>query len=143
MGTVSPAARLLGLSGLLPPLALVGLELAARDSGWGMLSFAYAALIFSFLGGIWWGFAMRRAAGQGPLLIAAVLPALLAFALLGVGLVLVDLHWPLMLLGIAILATLAVDRHLVRTGEAPEGWMALRVPLSVGLGVLTIAAAWL
>ena len=36
--------------------------------------------------------------------------------------------------------TLPVDRRFVATGEAPVGWMALRVPLSLGLGLLTIAA---
>ena len=36
---------------------------------------------------------------------------------------------------------LLVDRALVRAGIAPPGWMALRVPLSLGLGVLTLAAA--
>ena len=136
---VSPAARLLGFSGLLPPLALLGLVLVRPDDGWRMLAFAYAGLIFSFLGGMWWGFAVRRPAAQAPLLVAAVVPSLVAFGLLGVGLMLLDLRWPLVLLGAAILLTLPVDRHLAATGDAPKGWMALRVPLSLGLGLLTIA----
>jgi hypothetical protein len=37
--------------------------------------------------------------------------------------------------------TLPVDRRLVATGEAPTGWMGLRVPLSLGLATLTILAA--
>ena len=140
LSTVSPAARLLGFSGLLPPLALLGLALVRPDDGWRMLAFAYAGLIFSFLGGMWWGFAVRRpASAQVPLLVAAVVPSLVAFGLLGVGLMLLDLRWPLVLLGAAILLTLPVDRHLAATGDAPEGWMALRVPLSLGLGLLTIA----
>ena len=46
-------------------------------------------------------------------------------------------------LGGAILLTLPVDRHLVATGEAPANWMKLRMPLSLGLGGLTIAAGLL
>ena len=120
---VSPAARLLGFSGLLPPLALLGLELVRPDDGWRMLTFAVR----------------RPVAAQAPLLVAAVVPSLVAFALLGLGLMLLDLRWPLVLLGAGVLLTLPVDRHLAATGDAPQGWMGLRVPLSLGLGLLTIA----
>jgi hypothetical protein len=44
-------------------------------------------------------------------------------------------------LGISLIGALLVDRTLVRDGIAPPGWMALRVPLSLGLGILTMLAA--
>ena len=53
------------------------------------------------------------------------------------------LDWVLQVavLTLAVIGALLVDRALVRAGIAPPGWMALRVPLSLGLGVLTLAAA--
>lgn len=145
---VAPEARLLGYAGLLPQVAAVimlagGSPIVASLGA--MLAFGYGALILSFLGGIWWGFAVKRAVGQTPLLVAAVLPSLVALAL-GIGAtVRGDTGRSLVGLGLAILLTLMVDRRLAESGEAPVGWMALRVPLSVGLGVLTIVAgvlAW-
>ena len=43
------------------------------------------------------------------------------------------------MLGGALLVTLGVDAKL--GALAPRWWMALRVPLSTGLGLATIAAA--
>ena len=145
---VAPEARLLGYAGLLPQIAaivmLAGGNLVVARLG-AMLAFGYGALILSFLGGIWWGFAVKREGGQTPLLVAAVLPSLVALAL-GIGAtVRGDMGRSLVGLGLAILLTLMVERRLVESGEAPAGWMALRMPLSVGLGVLTIVAgvlAW-
>lgn len=148
MSRVAPEARLLGYAGLLPQIAAVvllagGSPIVGRLGA--MLAFGYGALILSFLGGIWWGFAVKRESRQTQLLVAAVLPSLVALAL-GIGAtVRGDMGRSLVGLGLAILLTLMVDRRLVESGEAPVGWMALRVPLSVGLGVLTIVAgvlAW-
>lgn len=142
--SVGPVARALGFAGLLPQAALVALIAVGRPAFHDLppvVAFLYAGLILSFLGGMWWGFAMRRSAGQGVLAILAVVPSLLPLALAPLGTV--STAWPLIGLGIAILLTLFVDRRLVATGEAPEGWMALRVPLSLGLGALTIAAGLL
>ena len=135
---VSRAAYLLGFAGLLPQVAAVGLMAFVGDSHGVALGVAggYASLILSFLGGIWWGFAMRRSAGQGRLAALAVVPSLAALAISYVG----NSRIGLVALGSAILLTLPVDRHLVRTGEAPPDWMRLRVPLSLGLGGLTILA---
>lgn len=71
----------------------------------------------------------------------AVLPSLTPLAILPTAMV--SWTWPLILLGIAVLLTLGVDAHLVRTGEAPANWMNLRLPLSVGLAGLTIVAGML
>lgn len=137
---LSPTARLLGFAGLLPQLAFVGLQLARPDPGWSLLAFGYGALILSFLGGIWWGVAASRR-GPGPALFAvAVVPSLVAMALLIAAMTRLSLRWPLVLLGSAILLTLLVDRWLAARGDVPADWMRLRVPLSLGLGALTILA---
>lgn len=141
-GRVGRSAFLLGLSGLLPQVAALGLTVRggrAATLGFGIAAL-YGAVILSFLGGIWWGIAMRRERDQGFLVAASVVPSLVAAAALGRAM-LAGGSAPLLVLGIAIIMTLFVDRHLVATGEAPVGWMRLRIPLSVGLGGLTIATA--
>lgn len=140
--SVPTTARILGTLGLAPQAAL-GLLVVAGDPRFVFaaqsLAFAYAALILSFLGGLWWGLAsaMPRPAPAW-LWLAAVTPSLVAllsflpWAFAGT--------WPapsLLLLGLAIVATLGVDRHLWRRGIAPPWWMRLRYPLSLGLGAMT------
>lgn len=137
---LSPTARLLGFAGLLPQFAFVGLQIARPDPGWSMLAFAYGALILSFLGGIWWGVAAGRDGDDARLVAVAVVPTLVAMALLILALNRLTLRWPLVLLGSVIMLTLLVDRHLVDRRDVPAGWMRLRVPLSLGLGALTILA---
>ena len=153
---VGRAAYLLGLAGLLPQLAAVALMILARNDptdlawiplilGYG-LALIYGSLILSFLGGIWWGYAMRRIERQGPLAIAAIVPTLVGLGCIAFatdGLPAAVSPWPAVALGCAIIATLVVDRRLVATGEAPGNWMRLRLPLSLGLGGLTIAAGLL
>ncbi|MFW5633621.1 MAG: DUF3429 family protein, partial [Erythrobacter sp.] len=94
--TLTPAARWLGYAGLLPQVICLALALAepapgaaaGTGSGWGYAAlaagFAYAAAIFSFLGGVWWGQAIAhscdRPVGAGAYLVA-VLPSLIAVAL--------------------------------------------------------------
>ena len=48
-----PAVRLLGLSGILPQLACIAHTLAFGGSFAGQAGLAYAAVILSFLGGLW------------------------------------------------------------------------------------------
>lgn len=134
---VGRVAFLLGFAGLLPQLAAVALGAIGYPDN-GVIALAYPLLILSFLGGMWWGFAMRRTAGQGPLVLLAVVPSLTAAALVGVAAI--DYAWGLVATGSAIMLTLPVDRWLTERGDAPANWMALRVPLSVGLGGLTIVA---
>lgn len=141
---IAPATLALGFAGLLPQLAIVLASLIApRDEALrGLLPAAaliYGGVILSFLGGIWWGFAMRRGAGQGRLAALSVLPSLLAAGLLVVSPALGGGR-ALVALGCAIVLTLPVDRRLAASGEAPVGWMRLRAPLSLGLGGLTILA---
>jgi hypothetical protein len=139
---VSGPVRLLGYAGLLPQAALLLLILGLHDPTGIVhgMAFFYAALIFSFIGGIWWGFAMRRASGQGVLALLAILPTLGTIVLVAVA-VHGSLRWAMVALASAIMLTLPVDRRLAASSEAPTGWMGLRVPLSLGLATLTILAA--
>jgi hypothetical protein len=144
-GGIPPIARLLGLAGLLPQLAAIGLLLGgdpqSRFSALA-IAYAYAALILSFLGGLWWGLAARTDTPPRWLWFASIAPSLIALVTAWPWMV--GLRWPgpsLVVLGISLIGALLVDRALVREGIAPPGWMALRVPLSLGLGVLTMLAA--
>lgn len=131
-------ARLLGWSGLLPAAAALAAVLLAPPP---VPEFAfragalYAGLILSFLGGAWWGLATRAGPERAwPLYLVAVVPSLAALALL-LGMTPVRL----VVLGLLVMATLPVDRALVGLGLAPAGWMQLRVPLSLALGLMTVA----
>ncbi|MGA1798150.1 DUF3429 domain-containing protein [Sphingomonas sp. 4RDLI-65] len=144
-GGIPPIARLLGLSGLLPQLGAVALILSGDpQSRYSALAiaYAYAAIILSFLGGLWWGLAARTDSPPRWLWFASVAPSLIALVTAWPWMV--GLRWPgpsLVVLGISLIGALLVDRALVRVGIAPPGWMALRIPLSLGLGVLTLLAA--
>ncbi|TKD50357.1 DUF3429 domain-containing protein [Sphingomonas baiyangensis] len=144
--TAPPAARYLGFAGLLPQL----LALAAAYSGvpeWRFaaqaLGFAYAALILSFLGGLWWGLAAAAGArAPGWVYGAAVVPSLVALA--GCVPWAIGATWPgpsMLMLGLALVASLAVDRRLAALDLAPAWWLRLRTPLSLGLGACTLGIA--
>lgn len=144
MVAVPPLPRWLGLAGLLPQLACLAVlwfgpetwRYAALAIAWG-----YGALILSFVGGLWWGIAASRMReGErvpGWLWAVSVGPSLVALAtylpwVFGE-------EWPrpsLVVLGIALAASLWVDRRIAPS--APRWWMALRVPLSLGLGLATL-----
>ena len=143
--TLPTFAKVLGLAGLLPQLAVVAaLAVGGLDVRFTALSvgYAYAALIYSFLGGLWWGLAaMGGQRTPSWVWVSAVLPSLVALAT----------AWPwatggtwpgpsLVVLGIAIAGSLLVDLRLKKAGITPGGWLQLRVPLSLGLGLLTVAA---
>lgn len=138
--SVGRAARLLGAAGLLPQFAALVLQAQNPGGEAGrILAFGYASLILSFLGGIWWGFAMRRLDRQRVLAIVAVVPSLVPVAL-APAIVYLGWRWGLVGLAVALMLTLVVDRRLVERGDAPDGWMGLRVPLSGGLALLTLIA---
>jgi hypothetical protein len=141
-------AKLLGYAGLLPQVLVVAV-LASGSTWWRFaalsLGYAYAGLILSFLGGMWWGLAAARPdRAPAGLWLAAVAPSLISLATTipwATG-----AAWPgpsLVVIGVVLIASLAVDRWLVSAGLAPAWWMTLRVPLSLGLGGLTIATAFM
>ncbi|WP_379551711.1 DUF3429 domain-containing protein [Qipengyuania sp. DGS5-3] len=148
MRDVPSTPRLLGLAGTLPQLACVAL-LFLGEPEWRditrMGALIYAALIFTFLGGTWWGIAASAPAAErrhalGWLWLASILPSLLAFAA-----VLWPLHGmaiepALVSLGGGLIFALLVDAKLAAL--APPWWMQLRVPLSLILGFATLLIAW-
>lgn len=138
--TIGRTARVLGVAGLLPQAGALALVGTGRPNG-AALAILYAALVLSFLGGIWWGFAMRRGAGQARLAGLAAVPSLAAVAILVATLALGSPRGGLVALALALLATLPVDQRLELGGAAPEGWFRLRIALSTGLALLSLCVA--
>ena len=133
--------RLLGFAGLIPQLLALLLIVTGIDPALGaLMAFLYAAMILSFIGGIWRGFSVTAVELQDNLASVAVVPAIIAGILIVARLLGMPVGWALVAMGAAILLTLIVDRRLVEDGRAPRDWMALRVPLSATLGALTIVA---
>lgn len=136
--SLSPAARALGYAGLLPQIICVAMIVTGHEWRYVALAggYAYAAAIFSFLGGVWWGQALASGRATTGAYILAVMPSLIAVALFlpwSFG-----WEWPgpaLLYLGALILASPLVDRTL---GFAAPDFLRLRWHLSIGLGALTI-----
>ncbi|KQM57956.1 hypothetical protein ASE65_11575 [Sphingomonas sp. Leaf16] len=133
-------ALLLGYAGLLPPIIGIALRLIDPARGGMMLalSLLYAALILSFLGGMWWGAAAARVTGAALTLwlAIAVVPSLVALA---AGAVLfTSVVSSAAIVAAGLLGSLLVDMALVRAGHVPPWWMRLRLPLSIGLAALTL-----
>jgi hypothetical protein len=142
---VPPTPRSLGLAGLLPQLLFLVLVASGDDDyqfAAQALAVTYATIIFSFLGGLWWGLEAKSENPPSWIWYAAVMPSLIGFAAYlpwafgG--------EWPvpsLVILGIGLIAALIVDRKLVDLELTPPWWMGLRAPLSFGLGGMTILIA--
>lgn len=135
---ISPAARFLGYAGLLPQVICLALVASGHEWRYSALAggFAYAAAIFSFLGGVWWGQALQSGRATGGAYLVAVMPSLLAVALFLPWTF--GWEWPgpaLLYLGALILLSPLIDRAL---GFGPGDFLRLRIQLSVGLGSLTI-----
>lgn len=147
LSNLPQTALIAGYSGLLPQILAAILVFTDSEYRWTGLAaaYGYAALIFSFLGGIWWGFgitALKTDAAAGPIFILAVAPSLIAFAtylpwIWG-------WEWPgpsLAWIGIFLIASPLADRWLQHRCHLPAGWMKLRWHLSFGLGGLTLLLA--
>jgi F0F1-type ATP synthase assembly protein I len=137
--SLSPTARALGYAGLLPQVICLAMVVSGHEWRYSALAggFAYAAAIFSFLGGVWWGQAVQSARATTGSYVLSVLPSLLAVALFLPWTFGWD--WPgpaLIYLGALIALSPMVDRAL---GYAAPDFMQLRWHLSLGLGALTIA----
>lgn len=146
MTAVPPWPRLLGLAGLLPQLAcaiIAWMGPAQWHEPSRVIGALYAALILTFLGGTWWGIAAaapaaERRGGLAWLWIAAVIPSLFAWAILSLSyLGELAAEAVLVMLGAGILVALGVDWRIGPL--APRWWMQLRAPLSLLLGIATIA----
>lgn len=136
---LSRIALALGYAGLLPQILCLAMILAGHEWRYAALAggFAYAAAIFSFLGGVWWGQAVQSGRGTAGAYLVSVLPSLLAVALFLPWTF--GWEWPgpaLLYLGALILLSPVIDRAL---GFAPGDFLRLRLHLSIGLGSLTIA----
>lgn len=136
-------AFLLGLSGLLPQILAAAISLHPPHAAFGQfVAFLYAALILSFLGGLWWGIAAASPAAPRWLYLVSVVPSLVA---LGAGLLWIARsgtpEQSLRIVGAALLIAPLVDWQLDRLHLVPKGWFAMRVILSAGLGLLTLVLA--
>lgn len=137
--SLSPTARALGYAGLLPQVFCLAMVVSGHEWRYSALAggFAYAAAIFSFLGGVWWGQALASGRATTGAYVLAVMPSLLAVALFLPWTF--GWEWPgpaLFYLGALIMLSPMVDRAL---GYAAADFMRLRWHLSLGLGVLSIA----
>lgn len=136
-------ARLLGYAGQLPQVFAIIL-LADPETRWIALAggFGYAALIFSFLGGVWWGVGISNPQAPRWIYVAAVLPSLIGLATYVPWIF--GWTWPgpsLIVLGLCVLVSPIVDREMALKLPLPEDWVRLRSHLSVGLGLLTLLLA--
>lgn len=127
--------RLLGLAGILPQLACLALALTSDGPLAAQAGLAYAAVILSFLGGLWWMAALLTGGRASTPYVLAVLPSLIGWGalLLPTG--------GLVLVAVCLLVSPLVDRYLSRSIAMPNGWLGLRVQMATGLGLSTLALA--
>ena len=146
MSEILPRVALrLGFAGLIPQAIALFLVAADAEQRWSALAsgYAYAAFIFSFLGGVWWGQALSVSNAPRWIYGAAVAPSLIALATYLPWVV--GAPWPgpsLVVLGLCLVASPLVDRAIGRGLTVPSGWLRLRFFLSTGLGGLTLLIAW-
>ena len=135
---------MLGVAGLLPQALALAATFDESDRFTGLAAgFFYAALILSFLGGLWWGVAAAQKAAPQWIYGVAVVPSLIAFAS-GIPWM-TGATWPqpsLVLLGLSLLGSTFVDVRLERSGLLGPDMLKLRAVLSLGLGVLTLALSF-
>ena len=134
----------LGLAGLAPQALCLWLALQDGPNHWFAIAAGccYAAIILSFLGGLWWMAGALAGLTEGWVFGVAVVPSLAAWAALLPWCV--GWTWPgpsLALLGLLLLASPLVDLALARRIALPPGWLRLRWVMAGGLGLLTLAIA--
>jgi len=102
----------------------------------------YAAIILSFLGGLWWMAALLSGETRAWIYLVSVVPSLAGWAALLP--LIFEWPWPspsLIALGLLLLASPIVDATLSRHIAVPQGWLRLRVVMAVGLASATLAMA--
>lgn len=134
----------LGLAGLAPQALCLLLVAFSQSYRWAALAAAcfYAAVILSFLGGLWWMAALQAGERRASVYLLAVVPSLAAWAALLPWVV--GATWPvpsLFALGGMLLVSPLADRTLARSIKFPAGWLKLRTTMASGLGLLTLAIA--
>ncbi len=136
-------ALVLGIAGLAPQVWALLSTFREADRYIGLAAgYFYAALIFTFLGGLWWGVAASRKDAPEWLYLAAVVPSLVAFAS-GIPWM-TGAEWPgpsLGILGVGILLSALVDRTMFTAGLIDRNLWRLRLGLSLGLGTATLLLA--
>lgn len=139
-----PQLTALGLVGIVPQAACVLVAVMMPGGRWFALAAGccYAAVILSFLGGLWWMAVLidpqRSAFGY----LAVVVPSLVGWAAMLPWCV--GWRWPgpsLVVLAACLLASPLVDRALPATASLPAGWLRLRILMASGLGLTTLALA--
>ncbi|WP_265530024.1 DUF3429 domain-containing protein [Sphingomicrobium marinum] len=137
--TIPANVLVLGYAGLLPPFALILADwlMPAGPIQWGGIVGPYAAVIYSFLGGSWWAFAVKEDPPSTSLLVLAVSPPLLALLTFFAGPQMQNI-----LLAILIAISPGADYLLKLKGLVPPWWMRLRFRLSMGLAALTVLAIY-
>lgn len=134
----------LGLAGWLPQAASVALVALSAPLQWAAMAAGcfYAAVILSFLGGLWWMAGLLEGERRAWIYLLAVAPSLAAWAALLPWIA--GWKWPgpsLVALGLLLLASPLADAVLARHITFPAGWLRLRAIMASGLGLLTLALA--
>ena len=133
----------LGLAGLLPQAFCLVMAMDSANHYFAIAAACcYAAVILSFLGGMWWMAGALGGLREPGVYILAVMPSLAAWAALLPWCV--GWTWPgpsLALLGILLLMSPLADAALSSRMALPAGWLRLRMVMAGGLGVLTLAIA--
>ena len=124
---VSDTARLLGHLGLVPFVlgaALVWVVNAEAHPYATLALSAFAAVVVSFLGGIYWGLGFRLSAPPASLFVWGIVPSLVAWIA-----VMMPASAGLVVHGVMLLVCYAVDRRIYPT-QGLSHWLTLRFRLS-------------
>ncbi|MBC2668113.1 DUF3429 domain-containing protein [Novosphingobium piscinae] len=132
----------LGLAGILPQAACVAIVLNAPEDRWFALAAGcfYAAVILSFLGGMWWMAGLLSGRTSPDFYALAVAPSLIGWGALLPWCF--GWRWPgpaLLVLAAVLLASPLVDRWLASSLTLPPAWLRLRLAMATGLGLSTLA----
>lgn len=133
-----------GYAGLIPQGLFLVMAMAGEQSRWIAQAggFAYAALIFSFIGGLWWAQAIASPAPRPWQFGAAVAPCLIGLACFMPWVW--GLTWPnpyLAVLGVLLALSPLVDRQFNPAQPLAPAWLDLRLRLSIALGLTTLLIA--
>ncbi len=138
---LSPWAVRFGYAGLVPQLVFLLMAANGDATKWIAQagSFAYAALIFSFLGGLWWAETLASPNPKPWQFGIAVAPSLIGLTCFMPWVW--GWSWPepyLALIGLLLALSPLVDQTMSGSYSQTSGWKVLRMRLSVGLGLTTM-----